>query len=62
MNIPVFVLSFILKCLGRDNVNPDRIYSSKKIIALGFKRTIIFESAVNEFAEWYHSIYVENNL
>lgn len=59
---PMLALSFFLKCLGRDNINPNRVYSTKKIIDLGFKKTMDFEAAVDEFAEWYRAAYIENNL
>jgi nucleoside-diphosphate-sugar epimerase len=60
MKTPVFVLSFFLWCLGRDNVNPNRTYSTKKITELGFKKTVDFETAVSKFTEWYSSVYIKN--
>jgi len=62
ITLPSFMLSFFLKYLGRDNINPSRIYSAKKIKDMGFNKNMNFERAVNNFAEWYRSIYMENNL
>lgn len=62
LTIPMIVLTFLLKCLGRDNSNPNRIYSTKKITDLGFRKTIYFEDAVIKFAEWYRSVSIENKL
>lgn len=53
--IPLGVLSFVLNRLGRNNVNPRCNYSSKKIMALGFKRPKSFMSGLEEYAEWWRS-------
>lgn len=60
--LPNIVLSFILRCLRRDNIHTNRVYSSEKIANLGYKKEVLFETAVINFAAWYSSVQVSNKL
>jgi nucleoside-diphosphate-sugar epimerase len=51
--VPSILLSIALRILGRSNDNPFRVYSSKKLINLGFKKPVSFELGLTKFAEWY---------
>lgn len=48
IKIPLFFLSFALRFLGRNNINPKTIYSPQKLLDLGFKRPVSFEKSLNE--------------
>lgn len=50
---PDVVLSAILKLAGRSNVNPRRVYDSRKLSAFGFNKPVSFESGLQAFTEWY---------
>lgn len=60
--LPSIVLSFILRCLCRDNIHTNRVYSSEKIANLGYKKEVLFETAIINFAAWYSSVQVSNKL
>ncbi len=53
--IPLSLLTLLLKMMGRNNINPHCNYSSKKLRRLGFESVITFETALAEYAAWYHS-------
>lgn len=50
--IPLAVLGFILKALGRNNVNPCCDYSPNKLINMGFDRPINFKEGLKAYADW----------
>lgn len=52
---PQSVLSWILACHGKDNINPRRNYDPSKLFSLGFERPIRFEVGLAEYAAWYAS-------
>jgi nucleoside-diphosphate-sugar epimerase len=47
--IPLNVLAFLLRILGRDIINPMIKYNPKKMLNLGFKRPFEFEESVVKF-------------
>lgn len=51
--LPLGLLGFLLLVLGRNNINPRCNYSSEKIQKLGFSPKGTFQTALNEYAEWY---------
>lgn len=51
--IPLVFLGFLLRLMGRNNINPRCNYSSEKIRKLGFVPQVTFQAALNEYAEWY---------
>lgn len=51
--IPLVFLGFLLRLMGRNNINPRCNYSSEKIRKLGFVPQVTFQVALNEYAEWY---------
>ena len=51
--LPLGLLGFLLLVLGRNNINPRCNYSSEKIQELGFSPKGTFQTALNEYAEWY---------
>ena len=53
--MPFCLLVFLLRCLGRNNINPRCDYLPDKLIGLGFERPISFDSGLAEFASWYRS-------
>jgi nucleoside-diphosphate-sugar epimerase len=53
LKIPMCILSFLLTRLGRDNTNPSRVYSIKKISSIGYKKAVTYENGLHEFAQWY---------
>ena len=48
--IPLIVLSIILRFLGRDNIDPRRIFESKKLASRGFRVAKPFWMSLEEFA------------
>lgn len=52
-SIPTKVLSFLLACLGRNNINTHCNYSTKKLLSFGFKRPVKFESGLKDYVYWY---------
>jgi len=50
---PHFFLKTLLKLAGKSNFNPCCVYSSEKLLNLGFKKTALFEDELADFADWY---------
>ena len=57
--VPPCVLSFLLRLLGRNNINPRSVYAPGKLIGYGFKRPISFETGLAEYAAWYRSSFID---
>lgn len=57
--VPPSMLSLLLRSLGRDNINPRRVYAPDKLLGYGFKRPISFETGLEEYAAWYGSSFIE---
>jgi nucleoside-diphosphate-sugar epimerase len=53
LDIPLAVLSFILKIRGRDAYNPSKIYDSSKILKMGFRPDKTLQQSLDMFVEWY---------
>lgn len=53
--LPPFLLTFLLACLGRNNINPMCNYSSSKLLELGYQKACSFETSIIEYANWYQS-------
>ena len=54
--VPFWVLGFILRLLGRNNINPKCNYSQDKILSLGFVPQIEFSVGVLEYARWFRGM------
>ena len=46
------LLSIVLRLAGRTNFNPERVYSSSRLISTGYRKQIKFRKALERFAEW----------
>jgi nucleoside-diphosphate-sugar epimerase len=57
---PLHLLFFLLAILGKNNINPQRVYDSRKLLSLGFERPVNFETGLVEYAFWYLTNNVEN--
>ena len=55
--LPQWVLGLLLRLLGRNNINPNCNYAQNKLQDLGFKKPVIFEDGLMEYANWYWSKY-----
>jgi nucleoside-diphosphate-sugar epimerase len=51
--IPLGLLGLLLRAMGRNNTNPRCNYSSEKLKKLGFVPQVVFEDALDEYANWY---------
>lgn len=49
------LLPLLLQIKGRSSTNPNRVFSSGKLIATGFTRRLSFEAGVRQFVEWYRT-------
>jgi nucleoside-diphosphate-sugar epimerase len=59
ISLPLGVLSLLLRCLGRNNINPRCNYIQGKLQSLGFNSPVAFEDGLAEYAAWYRTTYVE---
>lgn len=50
------ILSILLRITQHTNSNPRRIYSCEKLISVGFKKPISFNSEIARFADWYKNL------
>ena len=55
------LLSVLLKLRKRSNTNPQRIYSSEKLLKLGYKKAVNFQDGIRSFAEWYSDSILKEN-
>lgn len=55
IHLPLGLLAFLLRVMGKDNVNPRRNYDPRKLKDIGFERIVRFETALAEYASWYRS-------
>jgi len=53
--LPLGLLGFLLRVMGRNNINPRCNFSSEKLRKLGFVPQVTFQDALNEYAEWYRA-------
>lgn len=53
--LPSWVLSLMLRILGKDNVDPLRTYEPGKLRSWGFKPPVSFDDGLARYAAWYHS-------
>ena len=60
--LPNFVLTTLLTLAGKSNVNPNRVYSSQKLMKVGFKKPISFEVGFDSFADWYEKKFLDIGL
>ena len=60
--LPNFVLTTLLTLAGKSNVNPNRVYSSQKLMNAGFKKPISFEMGLDSFADWYEKKNLDGGL
>jgi len=59
--IPSSILSFLLRFLRRDSVNPYLQYDSSKIKKIGFKCISSFNTGLDDISDWYLSNLEEDN-
>ncbi len=52
---PSWLLSLTLRVLGKNNVNPNSIYDSGKLRALGFEPPVSFDEGLSRYISWYRS-------
>lgn len=55
LQFPPYVLGWLLTLLGKDNVDPQCDYLSKKLLSLGFKKNIVFEDGLVAYAASHRS-------
>lgn len=55
VSVPLGVLSFLLKVLGKNDANPRCNFDSRKLLTLGFKRPVEFEAGLKNYCDWYRS-------
>lgn len=53
VSLPLLILSFILRLLGRDSVNPRMRYNTDKIKKIGFEYKMSLDSGLDELIEYY---------
>lgn len=53
--LPLGLLAFLLRMMGRNNVNPRCNFKPDKLLALGFRPVVTFEEALAEYASWYRT-------
>jgi len=58
LNIPLEILSFILRICGRDVYNPSRIYDSRKILEIGFHPDKTLQQSLDAFIEWHKAQHI----
>lgn len=51
--VPVSVLGFLLKLVGRSQSNPLVKFSDRKLASFGFRKPMNFEMGVDRFVDWY---------
>jgi hypothetical protein len=61
ITIPKNALRFALKLSGKSNTNPDRIYSSDKIVHAGLQKPMNLEKALAQFSKWYTETHLNQN-
>jgi nucleoside-diphosphate-sugar epimerase len=57
--VPSGVLSFLLRLLGRNNINPRSVYAPGKLIGYGYTRPVSFENGLAEYTAWYRSSFID---
>ena len=60
--LPEIFLSIALSALRRSNVNPSRVYSSKKLETFGYKGNVSIEEGITLFANWYKTEVLQGKL
>ena len=55
------LLVFLLRCLGRNNINPHCYYVQDKLESLGFTKPVSFENGLTEYANWYRSVHLDKD-
>lgn len=51
--LPTWMLSALLRFLGKDNINPRRNYDPGKLLRMGLQRPVRFEDGLAQYAAWY---------
>ena len=54
--VPKAIFSLLLRMRGRSLTNPDTVFLSDRLNALGFVRPVEFDAGVDAFAEWYRTV------
>lgn len=60
--LPMFLLSILLRGLGRNMVNPRCNFSPDKLLKLGFSRPISLEAGLQGYAAWYRSSFLSDRI
>ena len=53
--VPLVFLSWILRLLGRDSINPKMFYDAEKLRKTGFNYEVSLDSGLTGLCEWYES-------
>jgi nucleoside-diphosphate-sugar epimerase len=53
--VPLFILGFLLKLVGRSQSNPLVKFSDQKLTSFGFRKPMEFEMGVGKFVDWYRN-------
>ncbi len=56
--VPNAVLRALLRCSGRSNLNPNRVYSNASIAAAGFEKAVPFSAGLALFVEWFRQTHL----
>jgi nucleoside-diphosphate-sugar epimerase len=56
------ILALLLKCAGKENINPRIDYSPRKLMGLGFKGATAFEEGLVDYAKRYRSLHENNGV
>jgi nucleoside-diphosphate-sugar epimerase len=60
LSLPRALFKVLLKCSGRSNANPNRVYSGAKLTNAGFKKATPFTAGLVLFADWYRQTYASS--
>jgi nucleoside-diphosphate-sugar epimerase len=60
--VPSVLLSLLLRQAGRSNANPRRVYDSTRLREEGWSKTCGLEQGLQEFAAWYLSAHLSDQL
>jgi len=57
LSLPLILLSWLLRLLGRDSTNPRMVYDTEKLRNTGFKYVTSLDSGLDGLCSWYENKY-----
>ena len=60
--LPLFILTFLLRAMGKSNSNSNRVYECKKLLNAGFKKPVLFDEGLLRFADWYELEFMQGKF